>query len=191
MPGKRVREMLAGVSDPDQERRTEDVLASTEAVYDHVAHAVPSISDALPLYRDLLGGTVVTGGISPWGGHLSVILQYPGGAKIELMEPVRRDSQSVGQFLAASPRGGLHHITFKVPDIEVALERVAAAGYHPVATNLTEPAWRETFLHPRETGGVLIQLAQAAPGIPGPLERPLEELLDEAARLREQDLAAG
>lgn len=171
--------------------RTAGVLASLGAVYDHVAHAVPLIRQVLPLYVDLLGGVVCSGGISPWGGHLAVVLEYPGGARLELLEPVRRDAPSVGNFLTTSPRGGLHHITFKVPDIDLALREVRAAGYHPVGTNLAHAAWRETFLHPRETGGVLIQLAQADPGVPGPLERPLGELLDEAARLREKNLAAG
>jgi methylmalonyl-CoA/ethylmalonyl-CoA epimerase len=171
--------------------RAAGVLESVGAVYDHVAHAVPAIRDALRLYRDLLGGVVCSGGISPWGGHLAVLVEYGNGARIELLEPVRRDAPSIGNFLAAAPRGGLHHITFKVPDIELALEGVVAAGYHPVGTNLAQAAWRETFLHPRETGGALIQLAQAAPGVPGPLQYPLDELLQEAARLRAADLAAG
>ena len=47
-------------------------------------------------------------------------------------------------FLTTSPRGGLHHITFKVPDIDLALREVRAAGYHPVGTNLAHAAWRET-----------------------------------------------
>ena len=165
------------------------VLAVVGAVYDHVAHAVPSIREVLPIYRDLLGGVVHSGGISPWGGHLAVQIEYAHGARIELLEPVRRNAPSIGGFLTASPRGGLHHVTFKVPDIRLALERVRAAGYHPVGTNLEHEAWRETFLHPRETGGVLLQLAQAGPGVPGPLTQPLGELLEEAARLREQDLA--
>jgi methylmalonyl-CoA/ethylmalonyl-CoA epimerase len=179
------------VTSTAQAGQTASALASVGAIYDHVAHAVPSIREALPLYRDLLRGVVYAGGINPWGGHVAVLIRYPGGAKVELLEPVRRNAPSIGNFLTASPRGGLHHVTFRVPDIEAALERVLTAGYHPVGTNLSQPAWRETFLHPRETGGVLIQLAQADPDIPGPLDRPLDELLDEAARLREEDLAAG
>jgi methylmalonyl-CoA/ethylmalonyl-CoA epimerase len=167
------------------------VLAAIGAVYDHVAHAVPSITELLPLYCDLLGGVVRSAGISPWGGHLAVVIEYADGAKVELLEPVRRDAPSIGRFLASSPRGGLHHVTFKVPDIQLALEQVLAAGYHPVGTYLEHESWRETFLHPRETGGVLLQLAQAAPGVPGPLSQPLGELLEEAARLRELDLAGG
>jgi methylmalonyl-CoA/ethylmalonyl-CoA epimerase len=167
------------------------VLAVIGAVYDHVAHAVPSIREVLPIYRDLLGGVVFSGGISPWGGHLAVQIEYASGARIELLEPVRRDAPSVGRFLTVSPRGGLHHVTFKVPDIQLALDRVTAAGYHPVGTYLEQAEWRETFLHPRETDGVLIQLAQAGPGVPGPLTQPLDALLEEAARLREEDLARG
>lgn len=171
--------------------RAAAVLGEIGAVYDHVAHAVPSISERLPLYRDLLGGVVSSGGISPWGGHLAVVIEYAHGGKIELLEPVRRNAPSIGGFLIASPRGGLHHVTFKVPDIELALEHARAAGYHPVGTNLEHESWRETFLHPRETGGVLVQLAQAAPSVPGPLTQPLGELLAEAARLRERDVAGG
>ena len=167
------------------------VLAEIGAVYDHVAHAVPSIKELLPLYCGVLGGVVRSGGISPWGGHLALVVEYGDGARIELLEPVRRNAPSIGGFLTASPRGGLHHVTFKVPDLQLALDRVQAAGYHPVGTNLEHEAWRETFLHPRETGGVLLQLAQAGPGVPGPLTQPLAELLEEAARLREQDLAGG
>jgi methylmalonyl-CoA/ethylmalonyl-CoA epimerase len=165
------------------------VLVEIGAVYDHVAHAVPSIRELLPCYCGLLGGVVSAGGINPWGGHLAVIIEYPGGGKIELLEPVRRGAPSIGGFLTGSPRGGLHHVTFKVPDIRLALDRVLAAGYHPVGTNLEHESWRETFLHPRETGGVLLQLAQAGPGVPGPLAQPLGELLEEAARLRERDQA--
>jgi hypothetical protein len=49
---------------------------------------------------------------------------------------------------------------------------------------LDQPNWKETYLHPRQTGGVLIQLAQAQQGFPR-LERPLEELLDQADAMRQ------
>ena len=159
------------------------ILQSVGAVFDHAAHAVPSIRSALSLYRDLLGGTVVVGGINPWGGHLAVQLDYPNGGRIELLEPVERDSSSVGNFLRRSPRGGLHHLTFKVDDLAAALEVVSGAGFAPFGTMLEQPNWKETYLHPRQTGGVLIQLAQAEPGFPR-LEQPLEELLDQADAMR-------
>lgn len=160
------------------------ILQSIGAVFDHAAHAVPSIRPALSLYRDLLGGTVVAGGINPWGGHLAIQLEYPNGGRIELLEPVAPDSPSIGSFLHRSPRGGLHHLTFKVKDLAGALEAVAAAGYAPFGTMLELPSWKESFLHPRDTGGVLIQLAQAAAGFPR-LEEPLDDLLEKAEAMRQ------
>ena len=147
---------------------------------DHVAHAVPSVRRALSLYQDLLGGQVVSGGFNPDGGHMVVQLMYPQGGKIELIQPASPDSKSVGKFLQRSPHGGLHHITFKVPDVAAAASAVAAAGYHPFGTKLDSTPWQETFLHPRETGGVLIQLGRSLRPEPGGLKQPLEELLAKA-----------
>jgi hypothetical protein len=61
------------VTDTADADRTAGVLASLGAVYDHVAHAVPLIRQVLPLYVDLLGGVVCSGGISPWG---AVVPEY-------------------------------------------------------------------------------------------------------------------
>ncbi len=160
-----------------------EALRSVGAVFDHVAHAVPSIRAVLPLYIDLLGGRLSGGGFNPWGGHLAVQIAYPGGGLIELLEPTQADSPSVGRFLERNPRGGLHHLTFKVKDLEGAVGALEAAGFEPFGTMLDRPRWKETYLHPRETGGVLIQLAQSAGEI-APLDRPVEELLDRAEEMR-------
>ena len=177
--------MVPSVTDTDQAPADAGtLLASIGGVYDHVAHAVPRIAAVLPLYRDLLGGVPVMAGISPWGGHLAVQFDFGGGGRLELLEPTRPDAPSIGRFLAQNPRGGLHHVTFKVKDLEAAIEVMTGAGYTMIGTLLDNDRWRETFLHPRQTAGVLIQLAQAAPGIPAPIDRPLEEFLAEAAQLR-------
>jgi methylmalonyl-CoA/ethylmalonyl-CoA epimerase len=170
-------------SAPDTAAVPAGVPDSIGAVYDHTAHAVPSIRAVLPLYCDVLGGRAVAGGINPWGGHLGVHFAFPGG-KIELLEPVQEDSPAIGSFLRASPRGGLHHVTFKVEDLEVALSAVQALGITPIGVRLEPPEWRECFLHPRQTGGVLLQLVQAAPNVPPPLAGTLEDLLAEADEVR-------
>ena len=172
--------------EPAHAPETTSLLESIGAVFDHTAHAVPFIRPALRLYRDLLGGELVGGGFNTAAGHLAVQFRFPGGSMVELLEPLRPDSQSVSGFLARNPRGGLHHLTFKVTDLEAVLPVVTAAGYEPFATILDQPSWKETFLHPRRTGGVLIQLAQAGPGIPPALDRPLDEILDEAEAMRSQ-----
>ncbi len=177
-PARPVRPVTGAFPDPDE--ALGQVLGGIKATYDHVAHALPSIRQALPLYRDLLGGQVSSGGISPWGGHLAIQLRYPGGARIELLEPARPDAPSIGAFLRSRPRGGLHHITFKVPDIASAIAALDQQGFDLVGTYTDLADWKETFMHPRQTGGVLIQLAQAGPGIPGQLARPLDVLLAQA-----------
>ena len=94
--------------------------------------------------------------------------------------------ESVGRPLPATePPGGLHHITFKVPDLAESVRIAESWGYAPFGTMLDNPTWRETYLHPRQTGGVLIQLAQTGLDFSAKLERPLDELLDEAeSRMR-------
>ena len=164
----------------------EGILAGAGAVFDHVAHAVPSIREVLPLYRDLLGGEVEGGGFNSWGGHLAVQILYPGGGRIELLEPTRPDSQSCSGFLARNPRGGLHHLTFKVADIEASIDALKAAGFEPFGTMLADPGWKETYLHPRQTDGVLIQIAQAKAGIPPPFKEPIEEILDQSEAMRRE-----
>jgi methylmalonyl-CoA/ethylmalonyl-CoA epimerase len=160
------------------------VLESVGAKFDHAAHALPSIRAVLPIYQDLLGGTLEGGGFNPWGGHLAIQFLYPGGGRIELLEPTQPDAPSVGNFLARNPRGGLHHLTFKVPDLEAALRELAKVGLEPFGTLVESDQWKETYLHPRQTGGVLIQLAQAGPGVPPPLSEPLNEILDKAEAMR-------
>ncbi|HET6875832.1 MAG TPA: VOC family protein [Acidimicrobiales bacterium] len=163
----------------------ESALSESGAVFDHVAHAVPSIRSVVPLYRDLLGGTLAGGGFNPWGGHLAVHFVVGGGGRIELLEPIRADSQSVGSFLARNPRGGLHHLTFKVADLASCLASLSDYGLEPFGTKVDEENWKETYLHPRQTGGVLIQLAESGPGIPPPFTEPLDVILDRAAAMRE------
>lgn len=159
-------------------------LESLGAAFDHAAHAVPLIRAVLPIYRDLLGGRLEGGGFNPWGGHLALQFRYPNGGRIELLEPTQADAPSVGRFLERNPRGGLHHLTFKVADLDVALGELAKLGIEPFGTMTESPSWKETYLHPRQTGGVLIQLAQAGPGVPPPIQEPLEELLERAEAMR-------
>jgi methylmalonyl-CoA/ethylmalonyl-CoA epimerase len=166
-------------------------LDSAGAVFDHSAHAVPSIRDLLPLYRDLLGGQVAGGGFNGWGGHLAVHFVFRGGSRLELLEPTQPDSQSVGRFLARNPRGGLHHLTFKVGDLAAALPILEQAGFEPFGTLMEEENWKETYLHPRQTAGALIQIAQSGPGIPPAFTAPIEDILDRAEEMRRRAAMPG
>lgn len=133
---------------------------------DHIAVASRHAFDGFVVYRDRLGGTWVGGGFDPgfWWGQL----RFPGGMKVELLEPARNGGDDfLFRFLDRNGPGP-HHLTFKVPSIVSTLERLEAAGYHPVGVRLDNPAWKEAFLHPREAPGVVIQVAEAAGDGPEP-----------------------
>jgi len=138
-------------------------LAGIDVVFDHTAVAAPRIADLLPVYRDLLGGTFLGGGDTPRAGFRIAQFGYPGGGKIELMEPLAGSDFFDSFFELTRGRGGMHHLNFHVSDIDAAVRRLTERGYRLHGLNLADPRWREVFLHPKEAHGTLIQLAQPGP----------------------------
>ncbi|HXQ44475.1 MAG TPA: VOC family protein [Acidimicrobiales bacterium] len=133
--------------------------AAATAVLDHVAVAVERWSDAWPRYVHQLGGTWHSGGVN--SGFSPAQLSYANGAKVEILQPWEPEANPFLRRFLDHSGPGPHHLTFKVPDIEVALGRVVDAGFEPVGVRLEDPQWREAFLHPRQATGVVVQLAQA------------------------------
>ena len=87
-------------------------------------------------------------------------------AQIELIEPYDDTSPIVG-FLAKNPRGGQHHVCFEVDDMDAAIAEMKAKGVTLLGTGEPRIGAHGTpvvFLHPRDMGGVLIELMQAAEG---------------------------
>lgn len=132
-------------------------LRSIGARYDHTAIAGPSMAALVAFYRDTLGGEFSHGEILPIG---AVVLTYRlGGSKIELMAPTPGSSFFAKFFAATEGRGGVHHLTFQVDDIDAATEALHARGIETFGL-AHDPVWSEVFVHPRSNGGVLVQLAQ-------------------------------
>jgi 4-hydroxyphenylpyruvate dioxygenase-like putative hemolysin len=126
--------------------------------FDHIAIALSRITDAAEILVGVLGGTPVFG--LRRHGFSFFQWRFAGGGRIEVLEP-RGDDGFVHRFLAA--RGpGLHHVTFTVPDLRAACDRAEAAGYTIVGYEDTTPHWAEAFLHPRQAGGIVVQLAQSS-----------------------------
>jgi methylmalonyl-CoA/ethylmalonyl-CoA epimerase len=145
-----------------------------DATFDHVAMAVPRIVDALPLYRDLLGGEFHSGGDNVRVGYRAIQLRCSGG-KVEILEPLA-GSAFLDSFLAKHPAGGLHHVTYLVPDLRHAIDATERAGYTVHGEYTDDDYWQEVFVHPRQANGVLLQLAQ--PGADyGPDPYTLEDVL--------------
>jgi methylmalonyl-CoA/ethylmalonyl-CoA epimerase len=124
----------------------------------HVGIAVTSVTEALPFYRDVLG--LSPGRPETADGATIVSLDFGDGVAVELLEPV--DPQSpVAKFLAK--RGpGIHHICYRVSDLDAALQRCRAAGYQLIDETPRRGAGgrRIAFLHPRTTNGILLELTE-------------------------------
>jgi methylmalonyl-CoA/ethylmalonyl-CoA epimerase len=125
---------------------------------DHVAVALRSIKPALRLYRDALGGEYLMGGDQD-GTWRWVQFRFPGGGKVELLEPLGEGFLS--RFLERHGEG-LHHVTFKTDDIHAAIEDLEGNGFELVDVNTEDPHWKEAFLRPSKAHGTLIQVAQSS-----------------------------
>ncbi len=126
----------------------------------HVGVATPSIAASIAMYRDLLGAEAIGEPFDlPAQGVKVCFIDAP-NTQIELIEPHDASSPIAG-FLAKNPAGGQHHLCFEVADIPAAVTELTAKG----ARVLGEPRIGAhgtpiVFLHPRDMGGVLIELME-------------------------------
>lgn len=123
----------------------------------HIGIAVEDIERILPLYRDILGLPEVPLDDAD-GARISGLAA--GDSLIELLQP-NESGSPIGKFLAR--RGpGIHHICFAVDDLAAALERCRVAGIQLIdeTPRLGAEGKHIAFLHPRSTGGVLIELTE-------------------------------
>ena len=126
---------------------------------DHTALAVWSIQEASKLYREVLGGTFLFGREIPENGFRFEQYRYPNGSKIELLEPLH-DRGFLAQFLRK--RGeGVHHLTFRVTQLEALVTKLRTAGYRIVGENFENPHWKEAFISPKDAFGTIVQLAES------------------------------
>ena len=126
----------------------------------HVGVATPSIERSVETYRTLLGATAIGQPFDlPTQGVRVCFVDAP-NTQIELIEPLG-DASPIAAFLAKNPAGGQHHLCFEVPDIVVAVADLRARG----ATLLGEPRIGAhgtpiVFIHPRDMGGLLVELME-------------------------------
>ena len=127
---------------------------------DHVAVAVGSLDDRLPFYRDLLGLRLERIEEVP-SEQVRVAIFGQGAGRIELLEPSGPDSP-VGRFL--QKRGeGIHHLCFLVDSVEESCRRLEEAGCRLIGgIRSGSEGTRIAFVHPSGTGGVLVELREAA-----------------------------
>lgn len=123
----------------------------------HLGIAVTDLDAAMSFYSQVLGlachGPEVVDGAR-------IVHVTLGASDVELLEPVTPDSP-IGRFIAR--RGpGLHHVCFRVPDLDAALDACRQNGYDLVdeQPRIGAGGCRIAFLHPRSTHGTLIELTE-------------------------------
>jgi methylmalonyl-CoA epimerase len=128
----------------------------------HVAVVVRSLDASLELYRDKLGLALEKVVPIPTD-HVRIGFLDVGEVKIELVEPTD-DTTGVWRFLQS--RGeGFHHVCFEVPDIQAALDAIAALGLQLIDTTPRMGAdGPVAFVHPRSSHGVMVELVEARGG---------------------------
>lgn len=131
------------------------------AAIDHIGIAVDDLDAALSVYRDSLGLHLVHRETVAEQGVDAALLDV-GDGHVELLAPLGTET-TVGRFL--SRRGpGLHHVAYRVVDIEGTLTELREAGMRLIdeRSRAGLRGSRVAFLDPASTGGVLTEIVQPA-----------------------------
>jgi methylmalonyl-CoA/ethylmalonyl-CoA epimerase len=133
---------------------------------DHVGLAVPDLDVAIKWYHDHLGMIVLHEEINEEQGVREAMLSVrgapKGSAQIQLMSPLDETS-TIAKFIGK--RGpGIQQLAYRVSDVEALSERLRAEGVrllYDVPRKGTANS-RINFIHPKDAGGVLIELVEPA-----------------------------
>lgn len=141
---------------------------------DHIGIAVADLEKAIEIYRAIFG--VGPASIEEVAEQkVRTAFFAAGESSIELLHPTADDSP-VAKFLAR--RGeGVHHICLAVPDVQQALDSLSQRGFQLIDSmpRIGAHGKRIAFVHPKSTGGVLIELSEAPPSAACPPRRAPHE----------------
>ncbi len=130
---------------------------------EHIGIAVKNLDEACLLYEQLLGTPCYKKeGVESEGVNTAFFSAGPN--KIELLEAMNERS-TIAKFI--QKRGeGIHHIAFEVEDIIAEMNRLKNEGFTLLNESPKKGADNKLvcFVHPKETGGVLMELCQEIEG---------------------------
>jgi methylmalonyl-CoA/ethylmalonyl-CoA epimerase len=131
---------------------------------DHVGIAVPDLDAAIAFYRDTFGIESVHEEVNEEQGVREAMLVVGGGAsRIQLLAPLRADS-AIGRFLDKSGPG-IQQLAYTVDDVEAVSATLRERGMRLLydAPRRGTAGSRINFIHPKDAGGVLVELVEHAP----------------------------
>lgn len=133
---------------------------------DHVGIAVADLDEAIAWYAAKLGLVATHTESNEEQGVREAMLSAPGddGAAIQLLAPLRPDSP-IGKFLDRNGPG-IQQMAYRVVDIDATCDALREQG---VRLLYDEPrrgtaGSRINFMHPKDAGGVLVELVEPADG---------------------------
>ena len=133
---------------------------------DHVGIAVADLDAAIAWYHDHLGMILVHEEVNEEQGIREAMLAVRGAvggtAQIQLMAPID-DSSAIAKFL--DKRGpGIQQMAVRVSDLDTLIERLRSQGVRLIyeAPRRGTANSRINFIHPKDAGGVLIELVEPA-----------------------------
>jgi methylmalonyl-CoA/ethylmalonyl-CoA epimerase len=126
---------------------------------EHIGIAVNSIEEKKSIYEKLLNTACYKTELVESEGVQTAFFQI-GENKIELLEATRPDS-AIAKYLEKKGEG-IHHIAFEVEDIAAEMVRLEAEGFQLLHTEPKRGADNKLicFLHPKSSGGILVELCQ-------------------------------
>ncbi|MFC3995101.1 methylmalonyl-CoA epimerase [Nocardiopsis sediminis] len=134
---------------------------------DHIGIACRDLDASVEFYRSTYGFEVAHVEVNEEQGVREAMLRVNGtddghATYLQLLEPVREDSP-VAKFLARNGEG-VHHVAFGTPDVAAETAAIGATGVRVLdsAPRAGSMGSRIAFLHPKDCGGVLTEIVQAA-----------------------------
>jgi methylmalonyl-CoA/ethylmalonyl-CoA epimerase len=131
-----------------------------DCILDHIAIAVKSISAAKTVYLDM--GLEFAPDIEEVKDQkvFTAFAQIDHHAHIELLEPTSKES-TIHKFIETKGEG-IHHLCFKVKDVREKTIELTEKGYRFIypEPRLGAGGCLVNFMHPKSTGGILIEISQ-------------------------------
>ena len=128
---------------------------------DHVSMAVWKLDEQVEFFTKVFGWKEAGRFTNEKEGFAGCVLDVPGAdgqrqMQWEILEPIGENS-FIAKFL--NERGpGLHHVTLEVENADKAAGSLRECGIEPFGGPRVSYDWKEMFIHPKSSGGVLFQL---------------------------------
>lgn len=140
-----------------------DAITALETIcIDHVGIAVPDLDKAIALYTGVLGGRVSHRETNPEQKVEEAMIAFDDGAQIQLLAPTSEES-TIAKFIDRNGPG-LQQMALRVPDVQKAMDTLRAAGLRVLFDSPKRGTAdsRINFVHPKDAGGVLVELVEPA-----------------------------